>query len=246
MSIRASTLRSLPRFTDFPETAVSSIAGTCIPRTFNKSQNIYFSGQEKGKFYILMSGEVEIYRTGEGKRVVIHLLLPGDFFGDLAFTDHDAPVGGSHARARKQTNVCVISSKDLKNLLTKFPVFAILLLTSLRDRLHHTEGKVKDLALSSAETRIINELIRHIARFGKERADFYEIEEKLTHQSLADMIGVARETATRVLGVLEKAGVISWSSSGFLRLHHAEAMKVCPHCLMMKEKMNKTQWGFRV
>lgn len=234
MSVRESTLRSLPHFADFPDGAISSIASACVPRAFDKGQVVYFSGQEKGKFYVLVSGEIEVYRTGEGRRIIIQTLRPGDFFGDLAFTDHAAPLEGSHAMAREKASICVLGKEDMKNLLLKFPTFAILLLTSLRDRLHHAESKIKDLALSSAETRVINELIRHIVRHGKECGEFYQIEEKLTHQALADMIGVARETATKVLGALESGGVISWSPTGFLRLHRKEAQEVCPHCLMMK------------
>lgn len=233
MSIRESVLRSLPHFADFPAEATSAIAETCVPRAFGRNEIIYMPDQEKGKAYVLVSGEVEIYQAGGGKRVVIHVLKAGDVFGDLAFTDHAEIIQGSYAQARGAVRACVINSQDVKNLLVRYPVFAFLLLTSLRDRLHMAESKIKDLALSSAETRVINELVRYVVRHGAACGDFYQIEEQLTHQSLARMIGVARETATKVLGALERGGVISWSPAGHLRLHQKEVRQACPHCLVM-------------
>lgn len=234
MSIRESDLKTLPHFSDFSEETRKRIAFSCVPRTFDKNQNIYFSGQEKGRFYILLSGEVEIYQTGEGKRVVIQILNPGDFFGDLSFTDHDAPVAGSHARAKMSASVCSMSAAELQSILHSSASFAILLLTTLRDRLHQAENKIKDLAVSSAETRVINELLRYIIRHGKDTGAYWQIEKKLTHQTLADMTGIARETTTKVLGILEKEGVISWSDKGLLRLHRENILRVCPQCLIMK------------
>jgi CRP/FNR family transcriptional regulator len=237
MSIRESELKILPNFSDFPEKALRRIASACVPRTFDKDQTIYFSGQEKERFYLLLSGEVEIYQTGEGKRVVIQALKPGDFFGDLSFTDHAVPLAGSHARAKMETSVCYsMSTADLKLILRSYASFAVLLLTALRDRLHQAESKIKDLAVSSAETRVINELFRYIIRHGRENGGFWQIDKKLTHQSIADMVGIARETTTKVLGALEKEKVISWSNDGFLNLHHENATRVCPQCLMMKTK----------
>ncbi len=236
MSIRESELKTLPNFSDFPEETVRRIGAVCVPRTFDKDQSIYFSGQEKERFYILLSGEVEIYQTGEGKRVVIQILKPGDFFGDLSFTNHSAPLAGSHARAKTAASVCSMSTAELKSILHSSVPFALLLLTTLRDRLHQAESKIKDLAVSSVETRVINELFRYIVRHGREDGAFWKIEKKLTHQFIADMTGIARETATKVLGVLEKAGALSWSDEGFLLLHRENIMRVCPQCLMMKAK----------
>ncbi|GEM_PF-2877241 len=234
MSIRESELNTLLNFSDFPEETVRRIAAACVPRVFNKGQTVYFSGQEKGRFSILLSGEVEIYQTGGGKRVVIQMLKPGDFFGDLSFTDHAAELAGSHARAKMPSGVCSMSAADLKSILhSSFP-FTLLLLTALRDRLHQAESKIKDLAISSVETRVINELFRYIVRHGREDGAFWKIEKKLTHQFIADMTGIARETATKVLGALEKAEALSWSDEGFLTLHRENIMRVCPQCLMMK------------
>jgi CRP/FNR family transcriptional regulator len=234
MSVREQNIKNLPEFSDFPDDVIHRIASVCVPRTFEQNQNIYFSGQEKGRFYILLFGEVEIYQSGGGKRVVIQVLKPGDFLGDLSFTNHDAPLAGSHARTKTSARVCSMSGTEVKSILQSSIPFALLLLTTLRDRLHQAESKIKDLAISSAETRVINEIFRYVMRHGHKNGAYWQIEKKITHQALADMTGIARETATKVLGALEKEKVISWSDDGFLRLHHENIMRVCPQCLIMK------------
>ena len=234
MTIRESMLRSLPQFADLSDNAMARIAALCVPRVFDRGRMIHVPGQEDDNTYLILSGEVGLYQAAHGKRILIQVLKPGDIFGNLMVTDHAAVLQGSNAVAMETTHACVIASHDAERMVAECPAFAMLALTSLRGRLHHAEGKIKDLAVSNAQTRVINELIRHIVRHGEERGGFYEIEEKLTHQSIADMAGIARETATKVLGLLEKGDMISWSADGLLRLHIDQVRRTCPQCLILR------------
>lgn len=244
MSINETDLTKLPSFSGIPDSAIRDIAKISIPRTYAKGQDIYLAGKEMGRFYILLSGDVDIYRGEAGKRIVIQSLKPGDFFGDISFAGHASSFLGNSARAKTEARTASMQTEDMERLLRSSLPFALFLLTALRDRLHYAESKIKDLAISSAETRVINELLRYVMSHGKEDGGYWKIEKKLTHQSIADLSGVARETATKILKTLEKERVIAWSADGALLLHQENIAHICPQCLSLKTFSSKMQSVF--
>lgn len=232
--LEAATISSLPVFQGLPLEAIQAFGRSCIDRAFGKGEMIYFPRGEGGRVFLLLSGEVRLYRSAEGRKVVLQVLKPGGFFGDLSFAHDPYPLEAeNYTQAVADSKVCVISTDDLKRLLDKHSGFGMVLLTAMRDRLHQAESKIKDLALLPAETRIINELIRHSVRHGKLAGDFYEIEERLTHQALSEMVGVTRETVTKTLQLLEKSGFIQYTPGKFILLNKNKVMNECAVCLRL-------------
>lgn len=227
-------ITALPFFKDLPDAVSQDLNRVCASRTFGKNEMIYFQGDTKGKVFLVLGGEVKLYFSQAGQRIVIQVFTPGEFFGDLTFMNHPSSLAlEDYAQATQETKVCSMNSADLSRLLEKHASFAMALLVALRNRLHQTESKIRDIALSSAPTRLLNELIRYAVHRGKERKGLYEIEERLTHQSLADMSGMARETVTKTLGDLEKNGFISHDSERRIRLNIEKITKECVECLSL-------------
>lgn len=236
MANHVQIFKNLPIFRNVPEEALSELARTC--RNFGKGEMIYLRGQTEGRTFLLVSGEVKLYQSADGQKVVLQVLKAGEFFGDLSFAGHpvDFP-SENYAQAAAASTACVTNPADLGKLMAKFPVLAMALLVVLRNRLHQTESKVKDLALSSAQTRIINELIRHAARHSKVVNGGYEIEDKLTHQQLGEMTGLTRETVTKTLNFLVEEGFISYLPGRTLRLNRDKILNDCMDCIQLAKAM---------
>lgn len=233
------TIRQLPLFRAVSEAALKEFGSKCIERKFNAGQMIYFRGGEEDKTYLLFSGEVKLYRSAEGQKIVMQTIQPGGFFGDLSFARHPEMLPpDTYTQAEKDSVVCIINPLDLQDVIMKYPEFAMTLLVSLRDRMHHAESKIKDLATASASTRIINELIRYSIRHGSFNQGFYEVEDKLTHQALADMTGVTRETVTKTLQQLQANGLIQYTSNKLFRLNREKILNECVQCLKVDETEN--------
>jgi len=233
-----SEIKKLLRFEGVSDEAVAEFSRMCVRRSFTSGEILYFPGGERGKVYLIFSGEVKIYRSSEGKKIVIQVLKPGDFFGDLSFAHSPYPLRSENfAQTNEETALCVIGSSDLDALLKRYPSFAMVLLVTLRNRLHQAESKIRDLAVSSAEIRIMNELIRHAVYHGLDKGEFLEIEEKITHQTLAEMTGVTRETVTKTLQFLQKSGLIEYAPGRLIRINKAKVLKNCIQCLQPSLKV---------
>lgn len=240
MAVNPLRIKSLPLFRDLPEAAVGDVAEFCVPRTVSAREVVYLRGGAEGRVFLILSGGVELYHASPESRIAVNVFKEGDFFGDLAFLQHPASLTSEEqAQAVFDTELCVMRTSDIVRLLEKHPSFAMMLLVSLRERLHQAESKIKDLATSSASTRVLNELIRYALRRGEAREGFYEIGEKLTHQLLAEMSGLARETVTKTLGALEAHGFISYTSARRLRLNVKKIVDECAGCVQPASEMNR-------
>ena len=231
MSIHLSTIKNLPVFQNLSRQTLQEFSRLCVMRSFGEDEIVYLHGRQQRKVFLLISGKIKLYQSALGKKVVIHVFKPGDFFGDIPFT-HTYPLREeSSTQASQESTVCVISKRDFTAMLNKSPELAMTLLTVLRNRLHQAESKIKDLAISSAQIRLINELIRYATHHGKKINGFYKIEEKLTHQLLSEMIGVTRETVTKTLLALKRSGFIKYGAGRSIILDRDKIIKDCVLCL---------------
>ncbi|MBI2355869.1 MAG: Crp/Fnr family transcriptional regulator [Candidatus Doudnabacteria bacterium] len=208
----------------------------CVKKTFQKGDMIYFPGEETERIFLLLSGEVKLYQSSAGNKVVLEILKAGQFFGDLNFAHQGYNFRPEiFAQSEMDTTLCAMSTADFNQVLNKYPALAMMVLTSLRNRLHLAESKIKDLATSPAEVRVINELIRYSLNHGQETNGFLVLEEKLTHQFLADMTGMARETVSKTLQALAKTGLIEYSPDRLIKLNIEKISKSCPYCLRLQK-----------
>lgn len=236
MSVRVDVLQQLPALQNLPSGILEEFAGSCVPRSFERHALIDVGEGEDGRMLLVLSGTIQLYQTSGGRKAVVQVLRAGDFLGDLSFIHPPMLKGETIAKAQEATRACAFSNQDIGALMERYPQFAMLFVVALRDRLHQAESKIRDLALASAEIRVLNELIRYAVNRGRARDGSYEIGERLTHQALADMTGLTRETVTKTLQFLERHGFISSAPNRLLTLHGKKISKDCVGCLKLQER----------
>lgn len=239
MAIDTHIIKALPFFRELPESIAADLAKVCVPRTVSKREIVYLRGGADRRVFLILSGGVELYHAGPENRIAVNVFKEGDFFGDLAFVNHPMSFASEEqAQAIFETELGVMTTEDIRRSLEKNPVFAFALLGLMRERLHQAESKIKDLAISSVSTRLLNELVRYAVRRGEAEGGFYEIREKLTHQLLSEMSGMARETVTKTLNMLEEHGFISYTPERHLLLNIKKIVDECAGCVQLREEQN--------
>jgi CRP-like cAMP-binding protein len=67
---------------------IDSIARLCIQEKFAKGSVIFVEGAAADKFYIVMDGEVDVWKDyGDHRRSLLASHGPGHFFGEMALVD---------------------------------------------------------------------------------------------------------------------------------------------------------------
>jgi uncharacterized membrane protein len=133
--------------------------------SFKAGQTIYKAAEIGGTLYILVSGEVEMsIEDDDGKKVVIDILKPGEFCGELSLLD-----GGNRSATvitTQPTRALVLKRDHLVDLLMKRPHMAQDMMMWLVKRIRRTDG-----LLRRRVSRDPNEVIEERETLGNRVAD---------------------------------------------------------------------------
>ncbi len=103
-----------------------------------RGEIVFREGDFENSLYVVESGQVEIFKRDplQGEQVVA-VFKNGDFFGEMALFDKNAPRSAT-ARTLQTTVLVVIEGKDFERLLFTRPSISLKLLATLSKRLRNT------------------------------------------------------------------------------------------------------------
>jgi len=200
-------LQKIPLFANLKEAELQSLSQIVIERTYKKNSNIFFEGDPGDGVYFIKAGQVKVIKTSEeGGEQILHLLGPGDIFGEVVLFDgSDFP---ATAQAVVDSQIGMIRNWDMDVFIRANPEVALKLLKVMSHRLRDAQIKIKNLALQDTLRRTVGMLLHLAQEHGKRTAEGIEINLPLSRQELANMVGTSRETVTRILSRLNKEGLI--------------------------------------
>jgi len=182
---------------------IEFIASKGLVRTYPKNTILINEGDESDTFYVIRSGRVKVYVSDEnGREVILNIQGPGEYFGELALID-EAPRSASVLTLEKCI-LAVVSKIDFYNALTERPAIALELIRPLVHRIRSLTESVKNLALLDVYGRVARTLLNLATQENGESV----IEQRLTHQEIANMVGASREMVSRIMKDLADGGYI--------------------------------------
>ncbi|MEK6598631.1 MAG: Crp/Fnr family transcriptional regulator [Gemmatimonadota bacterium] len=195
-------LRRVPLFASLPDAELEAFAPLLRERRFPKGNVILMQGDPGDALFVIASGQVKVVLIGDdGREVILSVLGSGSFFGEMALLDDDPR--SAHVVAMEDATLLQLRRDDFRVRLRSSPDVAIALLRELTRRLRRADDTIGSLAL-----RDVNGRIAHLLLDLAEEEDGGRITRRLTHATLAQMVGASRETVSRTLRALVKAGAI--------------------------------------
>ncbi len=173
-------------------------------KLYTKNSLIIDEGDRPDSAYIIHSGKVKIFLRGEqGKEIVLSILKDGGYFGEMSLIDKEAC--SAAVMAMEDTELTVISHKNFWDCMHSHPEIAERIMVGLVVRLREANKKISSLALQDAHERVVNLLLG----LAHEQDGRLVIDDRPTHQHIANIVGTSREMITRILKDLTTAGHIS-------------------------------------
>jgi len=180
------------------------MADRAIDRSFPKNAVVITEGDDADKVYLIKKGKVKIYLADrDGKEVIVNVLGPGEYLGELALFD-DSPRSTS-AMTMARTDFAVISREAFLDCLNQHPEMAIVIIKNLARRVRALTDSVRSLSLLDVYERIV----QFLKTAAVEDDGKMIIEDRPTHQEIASRIGASREMVTRILLDLSTGGYIT-------------------------------------
>ncbi len=174
---------------------------------FRKNEMLYEQGTTSAKFYLVLSGlvQVSIVRV-DGVEVVLEYMGPETILGEGAA--FDGLPRFSCAVAVEDTETIEFDATKVEEIFKLHPEFATALLrvTSLKQRV--LAVRLEHLASRRPEVRIMDLLHRLQEMFAIDYAGGRLIVTHLTHEQISAMTGTSRVTITRAMRSLREQNQI--------------------------------------
>ena len=210
-------------FSTLEQADLQRIAEVAVPRTFEAGQAVFREGDESDTCYVVREGHARAIRThGDGRTITLATFGPGDIFGELAMFEDERR--SATVEAIEQMSVVGVLGPDMRRLMGEHPGIAMRLVVALGRRLRETNERLSRQSFQTVQSRVavvLADLVKAAVEDGRPGQDVLVT---ATQSDLAQLAGSSRESASRFLAVLERAGVIS-QGRGRLVVHDPEALK---------------------
>ncbi|ACK43085.1 MULTISPECIES: Crp/Fnr family transcriptional regulator [Dictyoglomus] len=201
-------LKNVPLFEDFSDEELEKLLVISKEKTYPKDAVIFQKGDLGNFFFLICSGRVKvIIETEEGKEGILSILYPTEFFGEMSLLDGEPR--SATVVALEETRVIIIERNDFLILLYKHPELALKILKTLSLRLRKANRQIETLMFLDAPGKVARLLIDIAQERGKKINNEILIDLEFTRQELGNLIGVSRETTTRILKSFEEDGILS-------------------------------------
>ena len=193
----------IPLFQGLPQETVDQLLSRGVQRSYPRNCVILNEGDEASSLYIVLSGRLKVFRAdAQGKEFVLETLSEGDQFGELALLD-EAPRSASVATL-EPCKLLVLSKASFQESLARDPELAMQIIQTLASKIR----RLTDTAYVIATHDVFGRLRALLTERAKVKGNLMIVEERLTHQEIANRIGCAREMVTRVMRDLAVGGYI--------------------------------------
>lgn len=171
-------------------------------------ETVYAAGDPPNGLFALISGEVRISQTtSSGRAALLMIASPGVWFGEAAMID--GKPRSSEAVAVGVTTLLQVTPSAFHQLTAdsgrNMAAFASLVCDQYRRAMDY----IVETAGLSAPVRLAQRLTELVRTHGRPGAGGIVIDLKLSQESLAEMVGVSRQTLNRLLKGLEADGVVA-------------------------------------
>jgi len=199
----AAVLQKVPLFSQLAPVELQRVVEVVRERAYPKNSVILFEDDPGDALYVVAEGQVKVVLIGEdGREVILSVLGSGEFFGEMALID-DEP-RSAHVIAMEDSSLLVLRREEFQGILRQSPGIAVALLRELSRRLRRVDEKVGSLVLLDVNGRVAQLLLE----LADEEKDGARITRRLTHHTIAQMIGSSRETVSRTMRELVDKGLI--------------------------------------
>jgi signal transduction histidine kinase len=153
-------LRDIYFFKDLKDNDIRDIMGFCREATFSEGEVVFWENEEADRFYIIMSGEVEVwkgYGTDQADMLAVH--GPGHLFGEMALVD-ELPRSAT-VRSRGKARVLYIAQDEFQKILQEKPTVAFAIVKSLSAMVRKSNDTfLEDLRERNQKLEIANQELR--------------------------------------------------------------------------------------
>jgi CRP/FNR family transcriptional regulator, cyclic AMP receptor protein len=199
-------LSRVPLFSELSRDELERISRVSVARSFPAGVRVFHEGDQSDACYLVRTGDLRVTREHpDGRAIALATLGPGDIFGELAMLDGEAR--SASVETLSDAELLALPAADVRRLLADHPGISVKLIAALTRRLRETNERVARQSFQTVPSRVAGVLTQLIAEESAP-AGRHGITIRMTQADLAQLAGTSRESVSRFLATLERAGVV--------------------------------------
>jgi len=196
-----------------PASLLESAGGGSISK-YRPKEIIFAQGDEANAVFYIKKGKVKITVVStQGKEAAVAILSLDEFVGEGCLIGQ--PKRLATAAAMTECEIMRIEKNEIYRRLQSEPIFSLMFVSHIMARSARIEEDLIDQLFNSTEKRLARVLLL-LANFGKEGRP-EPILEKISQETLAEMIGTTRSRVSLFMNKFRKAGFIDYN--GHIEVH---------------------------
>ncbi|WP_372792078.1 Crp/Fnr family transcriptional regulator [Paraconexibacter sp.] len=216
-------LGTVPVFEALGPADLERVAQVAVPRRFPAQHVIFREGDASDTCYIVRQGHARaISEHADGRSIALAHFGPGDIFGELAMFDDETR--SATVEALDDVETLAILGSDMHRLMREHPDIAVRLVVGLGRRLREANARLARQSFQTVQSRVAEVLVQLVEQARAEGAGERDVLVKITQADIAQLAGSSRESASRFLAVLERAGVVT-QGRGRVTVHEPESLR---------------------
>ncbi|HHO47705.1 MAG TPA: Crp/Fnr family transcriptional regulator [Desulfobacteraceae bacterium] len=190
-------------FSELPEEQLDKVAAIAVARTYERGEQIFFDGDEGNGFYMVVAGQVKIYKMSlDGKEHILHIFGPGEPIGEVPVF-HGKPFP-ANAMALVKSRLLFFPRQQFVDLVAANPSLALNILAMLSLRLRRFAAKIESLSLKEVPGRLADYLLY----LAEEQGSTARVTLDIPKGQLASLLGTIPETLSRIFARMTDEGLI--------------------------------------
>jgi CRP/FNR family transcriptional regulator, cyclic AMP receptor protein len=201
-------LRSVPLFSDLAQDELERFSRVAVPRAFPAATRVFHEGDHSDACYIVRSGSFRVTREhSDGRAITLATLAPGDIFGELAMLDGE--VRSASVESLVDGELLALPASEVRALLARHPEITVKLVAALVRRLRTANERISRQSFQTVPSRVAGVLSQLVAEeTPRGQSAPGEVTIRMNQADLAQLAGTSRESVSRFLADLDRAGIV--------------------------------------
>jgi len=224
MVVTQQLLSKFPLLKSLPEADLVALAQLSKLQKLSRRGVILKAGIQETHLCFLFEGRLQgVNFTIDGREVGLYFVEPGDFCGELGLFDHG--LQPEFVMALSPSVVVMVPMDALRDIMQRHPGIVTALGQRVAARVRQMTQQRAYLGLPSDGQRVCCQLFDLVPNAQKLSGNLGVISNPPTHQEIAIMLSVSRETVTRVFQALQSQGIVKRDGASRLLVNDVARLK---------------------
>src|SRR5213596_2681295 len=200
-------LRSVPLFADLEQGELERFSQVAVARSFPSGTRVFHEGDHSDACYIVREGNFRVTREhSDGRAITLATLGVGDIFGELAMLDGE--VRSASVEALIDGELLALPAGEVRALLARHPDITVKLIAALVRRLRTANERISRQSFQTVPSRVAGVLSQLVVEEEPRATEGGEVTIRMNQADLAQLAGTSRESVSRFLADLDRAGIV--------------------------------------